>query len=140
MPPSATAARIAPPTSKWAGASGSRVSGTQRCAITTVSAASGRLIRKIQRQEAYCTSAPPTNGPMAAAMLPSPDQEPMARARLSGSNAPWIMARLPGVSIAAPMPCRMRARISTVALGAIPHRSDASANQMVPTTKMRRRP
>ena len=72
MPPSATAARTAPPTSKCSGASGSRVSGTQRCAITTVSAARGRLIRKIQRQEAYCTRAPPTNGPIAAATLAEP--------------------------------------------------------------------
>ncbi len=126
--------------SKWSGASGSRVSGTERWAMTTVSAATGRLIRKIQRQEAYCTSAPPTNGPIAAGDAAEPDHEPMARARLSGSKAPWIIARLPGVSIAAPMPWRMRARISTSALGAIPHSSEASANQMVPTTKMRRRP
>ena len=50
------------------------------------------------------------------------------------------IARLPGVSSAAPTPCRARARISVVASGASPHSSDARANQMVPITKTRRRP
>ena len=84
--------------------------------------------------------APPMNGPSAPAIPPSPDHDPMARERLSGSKAPWIMARLPGVSSAAPMPWRMRATMSTVADGAMPQSNDASANQIVPTTKIRRRP
>ena len=84
--------------------------------------------------------APPTNGPTAAAMLPRPDHDPIAWARLSGSKAPWIIARLPGVSIAAPMPWRMRAMIIVVGSGAMPQSSEAAANQMVPTTKIRRRP
>ena len=55
--------------------------GTHLSATTTVTAAIGALIRKIQRQLAYSTRPPPTNGPIAAAMLPSPDQAPIARPR-----------------------------------------------------------
>ena len=38
------------------------------------------------------------------------------------------------------MPCSTRAAISTSAFGASPHIRDASANQIVPMTKTRRRP
>ena len=119
---------------------GRGVSGTHRCASHTVSAASGRLIRKIQRHDAWSTSSPPTSGPSAAAMPPSPDQAPIARLRSSERNAPWIIARLPGVSSAPPMPCSTRAAISTSAFGASPHSREARANQIVPMTKTRRRP
>ena len=80
------------------------------------------------------------NGPTAVATPPNPDQVPMARARSSGWNDAWIMARLPGVSNAPPMPCRARAPISQAAPGARPHRSDADANHTAPTTKTRRLP
>ena len=105
-----------------------------------MTAAIGRLIRKIHRQDANWTRTPPTNGPIAAAMDPSPDQAPIAFARSSWWKTPWIMDRLPGVSSAAPMPCRIRATISTSGVGAMPHNSEAAANQTVPTTKIRRRP
>ncbi len=140
VPPSATAARTAPVVSKRSGACGSSVSGTQRRATRTVTTASGRLSRKIQRQSAYCTSAPPTNGPIAAETLPSPDQAPIAWLRSSGWNEPWIIARLPGISSAAPIPCRTRAAIRISGVGASPHSSEASANQTVPMTNTRRRP
>ena len=52
----------------------------------TVTAASGALIQKIQRQSAYCTRAPPMNGPIAAAMLVIPVQAPIARPRSAGSS------------------------------------------------------
>ena len=65
---------------------------------------------------------------------------PMAWARSSSRNVDWMIARLPGVSSAPPMPCRARATISTPALGATPHSSEATANQTTPVTKMRRRP
>ena len=118
----------------------SRVSGTHRCASHTVRTASGRLIRKIHRHDAWSTSSPPTSGPSAAAIPPRPDQAPMARLRSSERNAPWIIARLPGVRSAPPMPCSTRAAISTSAFGASPHNRDARANQTVPMTKTRRRP
>ncbi len=80
------------------------------------------------------------NGPSAAAMLPSPVQAPIAFGRSEATKAPWIIARLPGVSSAPPMPCSTRAMISVSGLGARPHSSDATANHVVPITKTRRRP
>ena len=55
-----------------------------------------------------------------------PDQAPMAGPRSAGTNAPWIIARLPGVSSAAPMPWSIRAAISTSGVGRQPaqHRGD----------------
>ena len=50
------------------------------------------------------------------------------------------IARLPGVSSAAPMPCRTRATTSTSTFGAAPHSNDAAANPTVPITNTRRRP
>ena len=70
----------------------------------------------------------------------SPDQAPIAGARSSCTKAPSIIARLPGVSRAPPTPWSTRAAISTSALGARPHSSEAAANQIVPITKTRRRP
>ena len=97
-------------------------------------------MRKTNRHDATSTSQPPTNGPIAVATPPSPDQAPIARARSSGANDAWIIARLPGVSSAPPTPCSARAAISSGAVGASPQSSDASANQTTPITKTRRRP
>lgn len=77
---------------------------------------------------------------MAVATPPSPDHAPLARARSSGANDAWRIARLPGVSRAAPTPCSARAAIRMPAVGATPQSREASANQMVPTTKTFRRP
>ena len=140
VPASATETSAAPLMSKRLGASGSKVSGTLRCATTTVIAASGTLMRKIQRQDAYSISQPPTNGPIAVEMPASPDQVPIARPRSATTNAPWIIARLPGISSAAPTPWRIRATISSSGVGASPHSTDAAANTTVPSTKIRRRP
>ena len=64
----------------------------------------------------------------------------MARARSSGWNVDWMIARLPGVSSAPPTPCSTRAATSTPTLGASPHNSDASVNHTAPIRKIRRRP
>ena len=120
IPASATEASAAPRTSKRLCARGSRVSGTQRWASQTVSAASGRLMRKIQRHEAWSTSRPPTSGPSAAAIPPRPDQAPIARLRSSARKAPWIIARLPGVSSAPPMPWSTRASDQHLGVGREP--------------------
>ena len=50
------------------------------------------------------------------------------------------IARLPGVSSAAPTPCSTRAPTSTSMFGAAPQSRDATANQTVPITKTLRRP
>ncbi len=50
------------------------------------------------------------------------------------------MARLPGVSRAAPTPCKARAAIRNGASGANPQSTEASANQTTPIRNTRRRP
>ncbi len=138
--PRASAPSAAPAASKRPRARGSEVSGTCRTATRTQTAATGRLIRKTQRQPGPSTSQPPTNGPTAAATPPSPDQAPTAAARSSGWKTDWISASEPGVRSAPPTPCRARAAMSTPAPGAIPHSSDARANHTTPMTKTFRRP
>ena len=118
----------------------SRVSGTCRRATSTTTTASGALMRNTQRHEATWISQPPMNGPTAVATPPSPDHAPIARARSCGANEAWIIARLPGVSSAPPTPCSARAAMSSGAVGASPHSSEAIANQTTPITNTRRRP
>ena len=140
MPARASAASTAPAMSNRPCAVGSRLSGTCRLVTASTATASGRLIRKIQRQPIEPTIQPPRNGPIAPATPPSPDQAPMARGRSSAANVDWMMASEPGVSSAPPMPCSARAAISTPMLGARPHSADESANQVTPMRNTRRRP
>ena len=65
-------------------ASSSRLSGTQRSAASTTGTASGRLMKKIHRQERASISQPPTSGPSAVETPASPDHAPIARPRSSG--------------------------------------------------------
>src|SRR3954447_20484951 len=66
--------------------------------------ASGILIRKIARQLPRSTSQPPSTGPMAPAAAPVAAQMPIARP-LAGPAKVWPkIARLFGISIAAPHP------------------------------------
>ena len=116
------------------------VSGTCRAEMAITTAASGRLMKKISRQDTASISHPPRNGPIAVATPPSPDHAPMAAIRSSSANEACRMARLPGVSSAPPTPCRARAAISTSTVGATPHSSDAAANQTMPMTNTFRRP
>ena len=51
-----------------------------------------------------------------------------------------MIASEPGVSSAPPMPCSARAAMSTPMSGASPHSAEASANQITPMRKIRRRP
>ena len=80
------------------------------------------------------------NGPIAVPTPAYPDHAPMALPRSSGRNTASRMARLPGVSSAAPTPCSARARIRNVAPGATAHSRDATANQTTPITKTFLRP
>ena len=50
------------------------------------------------------------------------------------------MARLAGANSAPPTPWRTRAAMSRPAVGAMPHRADAAANQTTPMEKIRLRP
>src|SRR6185437_15223736 len=136
-PARASAVSTDPAMSNRPRASGSRLSGTCRSPTATTATASGRLIRKIQRQPIEPTIQPPRNGPIAPATPPSPDQAPMARGRSSGLNVDWMMASEPGVSSAPPMPCSARAAMSTPMSGATPQISEASANQITPMRNTR---
>jgi hypothetical protein len=63
-------------------------------------------------------TAPPSSGPAGRARLPIPAQIPMALACSSGSGKAWLMiARVPGSSRAAPIPCSTWAPISRPVLG-----------------------
>ena len=64
----------------------------------------------------------------------------MARERSSARNEAWMMARLPGVNNAPPMPWMMRATIRSSPLGARPHSAEATANQTTPMENTRLRP
>jgi hypothetical protein len=105
-----------------------------------IAAATGRLIAKISRQDTAWTSHPPRNGPIAVATPDSPDQAPIALPRSAGRNDASMMARLPGVSSAAPTPCRARAAIRNAEPAANPHSSEDSANHVTPVRKIRFRP
>ncbi len=118
---------------------GSFVSGTAR-APTSTRAATGTLTRNAHRQPGPSTSQPPTNGPIAPNTPLNPDHAPTARERSSCRKLACRIAKLPGVSSAAPTPWSTRAPMSTSTLGAAPHNSEAAANHTVPITNTRRRP
>ena len=138
--PRLTTASPEPTTSGPRAACGSRDSGTDAKAHTTTRAATGTLMRNAQRHPGPSTNQPPRNGPIAPATPPSPDHAPTALARSRSRKLACRIARLPGVSNAAPMPWSTRAPMSTSTLGAAPHNSDAPANQIVPIRNTLRRP
>ena len=115
-------------------------SGTWRSVMATATAAMGTLMRKISRHDHAWTSQPPMKGPTALATPASADQAPTAWPRSSGWNDAEMIARLPGTRSAPPAPCRARAKVSQVAVGARAHRTDATVKATRPITNIRRRP
>ncbi len=97
-------------------------------------------MRKIHRQDAALIRYPPTRGPAAVATPPNPDQAPMASLRSSAANDASRMARLPGVSRAAPTPWRTRSTMRALDPGAREQAAEARANHATPTMNTRRRP
>ena len=140
VPPRPAQNNSAPGTSAPPVALSSFDSGTQREEMSSTATATGRFMRKMSRHETALISQPPSSGPKAMATPLKPDQAPMARERSAGTKEACKMARLPGVSRAAPTPCSPRAATRVAALGATPHSSEAMANQAVPTWKTARRP
>ena len=94
--------------------------------------ASGRFRKKTARQETCSINHPPMTGPIAVVIAVEPDQVPIACPRSSSGNDALMIARLPGTSIAPPMPCTARATISCEMFGASPHQTEASANSTTP--------
>src|SRR5665213_2430579 len=97
-------ANVAPFQSSPRFADSFRLSGTRHSVSQITAAAKGRLIKKTHRHETFCTSQPPSTGPIAAVIAVKPDQVPMARPRSFSENDALIRARLPGTSRAAPTP------------------------------------
>ena len=140
MPPSPTIANVAPRQSTRPFVSSLRLSGTRPHAISNTAAASGMLMKKIQRHENLSTSHPPRTGPIPTAIAVNPDHVPMACPRLALPKLALMSARLPGTSRAAPTPCTPRATMSWVVSGASPHQTEARAKSRTPVEKMRLRP
>ena len=87
----------------------------------------GRLTKKTHVQWMCSVMSPPMTGPTAKAAAVVAAQIPIAVARSRSSGKVWLMiARVGGVIIAAPTPCRTRAPMRTPALGASPASSEAT--------------
>jgi hypothetical protein len=94
------------------------------------------LRKKIQRQDAYSTSAPPTSGPITVAIPLQAVQAPIAHPERSRYVA-RRSARLPGVRSAPKTPWISRAAISTPSVGAMPARTEEAAKPTTPHTNVR---
>ncbi len=108
-------------------------SGTYRRVNHTHSSAIGTLTRNASRHDHSCTSTPPSSGPTAPAIPPSPDHAPIARARSARTNDDWMIASAPGVSSAPPMPCSTRAATSISVDHASPHSTEETPNHATPS-------
>ncbi len=117
-----------------------RLSGTCQRVRANTAAPRGRFMKNAHLQEAFCTSHPPSTGPIAAVMDVKPDHVPIARPRSSAGKFTLINARLPGTSSAPPTPCTPRAITSCHTFGASPHQADAAQNNTTPAAKTVRRP
>ena len=111
-----------------------------RVRITIPATATGRLMKKIQRQLAASISTPPTSGPMASATAETAAQIPSARGCSSGGNAAVVRASDSESSAAPPTPCSTLPATSTSSVPAAPATSEPIANRTMPHTKTRRRP
>src|SRR5258706_2575277 len=96
--------------------------------MRAAAAASGTLMKKIQRQLAASISQPPRNGPMALATPANPDQAPTAAARSSVRKVAAMMDKLPGTSSAPPAPWRPRAATKNPTDGDNPQSAEATTN------------
>ena len=87
---------------------------------TTAPTATGRLRKKIARQETSSVSQPPSSGPSASAMADTPAHVPIALPRSSGGNALVMIESVPGIISAAPTPWTAREATSQPSVGAKP--------------------
>ncbi len=136
--PIATA--IAPGTSSFRGAPGSRESLMLMIASTSAPAQNGTSTQKIHRQPGPFARPPPTNGPSAVPMLAIPNASPRALVLVASENALLSAAIPTGKITAAPAPCSTRNATSASRLGAAAHATEASPNTPIPPSRTRRRP
>ena len=112
---------------------GSRDSATKRSVTNTATMPTGALTRKMLRQPLVCTRRPPSVGPIAIAVLAIAVQMPIARAFCFGSgNAALTSASDVTFTVAAAIPCTVRATFSTSSVGAMPQPIDDAVNTAMP--------
>ncbi len=121
-------------------ASSDRDSRTTRTATRNPAMPIGTLRKNTDSQPKFSTIQPPRVGPSASATPETPAQIPIALARSSGGNVTVRIESVPGISIAAPMPCRTRKTISWLLVDDSPEPSDASVKIVRPVRKIRFRP
>ena len=140
MAPRAAVANKPPSRSSVGPSSSWRVSRTNTMANTIAPVARGRFIRKIERHPTVSMSQPPSTGPTAPITAPMDAQMPIARPRASPEKAAPRIARLLGMSNAAPTPCRLRPTSNHGRLGASAQAIEAPPNIAVPKIRRRTRP
>ena len=91
-------------------------------------------------QPSPSTSQPPSIGATAPEIAPAAAQVPTARPLASPVKEAERMARLLGISIAAPSPCSARPARKIARLGAAAQSSEAAVNRTMPQSITRRRP
>jgi hypothetical protein len=97
----------------------------------------GTLSRNTHRQLAASTSTAPSVGPSAPATAPVAPQTATATGIFPGGNARRTSASDDGMSTAPPTAWTTRKAISTPALGATAHRTEATVNRAEPARKAR---
>jgi hypothetical protein len=106
----------------------------------TAAAPSGRLITKIQRQDTYWASEPPTVGPNTAETPHTLDSQPCTRPRSSRSYRSPASVLTVAMIDPAPRPCSPRKQIRLTMLQADAHSADPARKIMVPATRIGLRP
>ena len=102
--PNPRTAKKAPQRSKCLAAPSFRLSGTRLRLIAIIAIAKGRFIQNVQRQDKFSISHPPNTGPTAEVMAVKPDHRPIARPRSATGNDALMIAKLPGIKSAPPIP------------------------------------
>ena len=110
---------------------GTRPAGMNSMLIAAPSRATGRLIRKIQCQEATSTSQPPSEGPISGPISPGMAMKPMARRNCSRGKARSTASRPTGINSAPPSPCTTREATSAPRLWEIAHSKEPRANSAI---------
>ena len=100
----------------------------------------GTLIRNTEPHQKCWRSQPPSSGPAAVPIPPTPAQIPMARARSWPVNIEAMMDKVAGKRNAAPRPITARAAIRGPVEWTMAQASEPPPKMTTPTRKMRRRP
>ena len=97
-------------------------------------------MRKIQCQDATCTSQPPSVGPTSGPTMPGTPTMLMAYRSFSRGKARSTASRPTGNNIAPPAPCSTRAAVSCSRLREAAHRIEPIVNITIAVMNARRRP